>query len=212
MDGDKSSGMAKDIVDWLSWRLEIPELVVVAISHGGTMSDWWQERSRDYTPWPDRGGVWGEWPVAGGGEVFKQFLQAELFPFIEERYRVRDDDRAVAGISAGGLFAMYTLFTTPHMFRRYLAAGPALIWDHEHMWECEETFAATHDTLQAIVFTAVGQLDQSQIIDPWERFNGRVIGRGYEELTWKTDVFAGETHISVWPAALSRGLREVYGN
>jgi predicted alpha/beta superfamily hydrolase len=212
LDGDKSSGMAKDIVDWLSFRREIPELVVVAISHGGSMSDWWQKRSRDFTPSTDRGGVWGEWPLAGGGEVFKEFLRDELFPFVEERYRVEDDDRAIAGISFGGLFAMYTLFTAPDMFQRYIAAGPALIWDNEHMWEYERAFAETHDSLQAIVFTTVGDLDETQIIDPWQRFNTTVLSRRYEGLAWKTHDFEGETHVSVWPAALSRGLREVYSN
>ncbi len=98
------------------------------------------------------------------------------------------------------------------MFHRYVAVGPALIWDNEHIWECEEAFADTHDSLHANVFTAVGQLDQSQIIDPWQRFNTTILSRGYEGLTWKTHEFDGETHISVWPAAFSRGLREVYAN
>ena len=32
LDADKSSGMARDTVDWLSWSKEIPELITVGIS------------------------------------------------------------------------------------------------------------------------------------------------------------------------------------
>lgn len=212
LDGDKSSGMAKDVVDWLSWSGEIPELVVVAISYGGARDVWWQKRSRDYTPSIDRGRVWGDWPLAGGGEAFKQFLMTELFPLVDERYRTQITDRAVAGTSFGGLFAMYSLFTTPSLFQRYIAVGPTLIWDDEHMWEYEQSYSESHGFLAANVFTAVGRLDESEVVDPWERFNALVLGREYEGLNWISHTFDGETHISVWPGAFSRGLRSVYGN
>jgi len=81
LDADKSSGMARDIVDWLSWSEEIPPLIVVGISYGGSVGEWWQKRSRDFTPTRDSSKIWGEWPLAGGAEAFKVFLREELFPF-----------------------------------------------------------------------------------------------------------------------------------
>lgn len=82
LDADKSSGMARDIVDWLSWSQEIPQLIVVGISYGGSVERWWHNRSRDYTPTCDSTKIWVEWPLAGGAEAFKAFLPEELFPFI----------------------------------------------------------------------------------------------------------------------------------
>jgi hypothetical protein len=66
LDTDKSFGMAQDIVGWLSWAGEIPELLVVGITYGEGTDACWQKRSRDYTPTKDRSRVWGDWPLAGG--------------------------------------------------------------------------------------------------------------------------------------------------
>ncbi len=209
LDGDKSSGMARDIVDWLSWRREIPELVVVAISYGGSQQEWWQKRSRDLSPSNDSTKIWGEWPLAGGAQAFRGFIQDELIPFLERKYRV-SSDRTLAGVSFGGLFAVETMFAEPDLFRRYIIAGPALAWDAERIWKVENQYRSEHDQLEAVVFTGVGGRDQQVILGPWERFSALMESRDYLGLKWVSVRFEGETHISSWPAILTRGLRVVF--
>jgi hypothetical protein len=80
LDANRSFGMAKDIVDWLSFGAEIPEVVVVGISY---QQGWWQKRSRDYTPTQDKTNPWGEWPLAGGADNFLRFIETELAPMME---------------------------------------------------------------------------------------------------------------------------------
>jgi len=211
LDSDKAFGMTADMAAWLTWAKEIPELIVVGISYGGTEQVWWQKRSRDYTPTPDRGKLWGDWPLAGGAAKFQAFLARELFPLIASRYRVRADDRTLVGISFGGLFGAHTLFTQPKLFQRYVIIAPALIWDEKRIWECEAEFRAQHTALPAIVFTAVGDLDNAaQIVAPWRELNHLIEGRNYEGLRWVAQVFPDETHLSVYPAAVSRGLKIVF--
>ena len=126
IDGDKCFGLAADTAEWLAWAKEAPELIVVGIGYGPSR-DWWQKRSRDLTLTQDATKIWGEWPLAGGAVRFQDFLERELFPFMESRYRVQKDDRTVAGLSFGGLFGAECLFTRPTLFRRYILIAPALV-------------------------------------------------------------------------------------
>ncbi|NGP75122.1 alpha/beta hydrolase [Balneolaceae bacterium YR4-1] len=209
LDGDKSFGMARDIVDWLSWSKEIPELIVVGISYEGSMQDWWQKRSRDFTPTKDEGKIWGEWHLAGGASDFQTFISTELIPFIEQNYRITDE-RVLAGMSFGGLFCTYTLFTKPDIFNRYIIVSPALAWNNKVIWQYENQYFSNNSELQARVFTAVGGLDQSVIIEPWKNFNELINNRKYKGVTWESHLYEGETHISSWPVALTRGLKTVF--
>lgn len=148
LDADKSSGMARDTVDWLSWSKEIPELIAVGISYGGSEEEWWQKRSRDLTPSEDKGMLWGDWPLAGGARKFKAFLREEFFPFLESSYRI-NADRTLAGVSFGGLFAAYILFTDPTLFNRYIMVNPALAWDKEKLWPYEQDYRSKSTNLTA---------------------------------------------------------------
>ncbi|MDO8539051.1 MAG: alpha/beta hydrolase-fold protein [Opitutaceae bacterium] len=211
LDADMSFGLAADTAGWLAWRKEIPELIVVGISYGGTQKDWWQKRSRDMTPTSDRKKVWGDFPLAGGATRFQDFLAQELFPLVESRHRARADDRTIVGLSFGGLFGIYTLFTRPELFQRSIIVAPALAWDERRILESEAQYRTRHATLSAIVFTAVGDRDDvARIVNPWHEFNRLIAERNYEGLRWMSHVFPGETHISVYPAAVARGLKRVY--
>ncbi len=59
-------------------------------------------------------------------------------------------------------------------------------------------------------FTAIGELDENLIIEPWYKFNKIVKEHNYKNLIWEEHVFSGETHISAYPAAFTRGLKVVY--
>jgi uncharacterized protein len=209
LDGDKCFGLAADTAEWLAWAREAPEIIVVGIAYGEGR-DWWQKRSRDLTPTKDASKAWGEWPMAGGAVKFQDFLAGELFPFVESHYRARPDDRALAGISFGGLFGAFSLFTRPTLFQRYILIAPAFAWDDRRLWQYEAEYQARSKTLPATVFSAVGDEDEPTILTPWAEFGRRVEGRSYAGLRWLTQRYPGETHISVLPGALSRGIRIVY--
>ena len=211
LDADKSFGMAVNIVEWLSWAEEIRETIVVGIAYGGNTQNWWDKRSRDYTPWKDSKKVWGDWPLAGGAENFLKFLKEELVPWVDSNYRTAGNDRGLAGLSLGGLFGTYVLFAEPQLFSRYLLSGAGLIWDDRHVFKMEEEYAKTHRSLLAKVYSAVGEFDEQSIIEPWKDFHALLAGRNYQGLEIKNEVIPGETHISSWPASLTRGIKYLYG-
>ncbi len=211
LDSDKSFGLAHDVLGWLTWAREMPQVIIVGVSYGGTTKQWWDKRSRDYLPTRDTSGIWGsKWPLAGGGGAFKSFLKDELFRFIDQTYRTVSNDRAIVGISFGGLFATYVLFTDPSMFNRYVIVGPALLWDNKRAFAYESEFFSKQKTISARVFTSVGAKDADDITQPWQQFNSIIASRKYKDLLWNEHTFPDETHLSVFPGALARGLKSVY--
>ncbi len=211
LDSDTSFGMAKDIVQWLIWFKEIPEMMIVGPAYGEGMEQWWSKRSRDYTPWQDSTKVWGDWPLAGEGESYINFLREELITFVDANYRTSKNDRAIAGISFGGLFASYVLFKEPELFNRYIIIAPALLWNDKAIFRLEEEFSKGHNTLEAIVYSVVGELDDAEkLVFPFQEFFEIVGKRRYKKLKLTAEIKEGETHMSVYPGGFTQGLRIVF--
>ena len=211
LDADKSFGMAKDIHDWLIRFDEIPELIIVGIAYGEGTSQWWQKRVRDYSPTKDSTQVWGDWPLAGGGEDFLQFIAQELIPFIDTSFRTQANDRTIVGLSLGGLFAAYALLTQPELFLRYVVIAPAFLWDDKVIFKYEEEFSRSHTSLPARIYSVVGGLDdRDKVIIPWQDFFSIVANRQYDGVFLTTEMVAMESHLSVYPLGLTRGLKDVF--
>lgn len=71
-------------------------------------------------------------PVVGGSEKFRAFINDELFPEIEKKYRT-DGKKGIIGESASGLFVTETLFLKPEMFDFYIAFDPSLWWNNHYL-------------------------------------------------------------------------------
>jgi predicted alpha/beta superfamily hydrolase len=206
LDAEKSFGLARDVADWLSFRREVPRMIVVGISYGESTEAWWQKRSRDLTPSQDESKIWGEWPLAGGADAFRQFLRAELIPYVEREYRA-DGNRALVGLSLGGLFGAYDLLSPDRLFHRYILVSPAFPWNYDEILKTEASFSESSTSLPAIVYSALGTADEEATIQSWHRFNAQITGREYEGLSFFPETFEGETHLSVFPVALTHGLK-----
>ena len=80
-------------------------------------------------------------PHVGGSEQFRKFIQHELIPEIERRYRC-SSARAIVGESLAGLFVVETMLLEPTMFDRYIAISPSLWWnDHRLVRSAQELVA-----------------------------------------------------------------------
>ena len=80
----------------------LPEMIVVAIPN--------VDRIRDLTP-----SQVSFLPNSGGAENFSDFLEKELFPYIDEKYPTTPY-RTLIGHSWGGLFVLNTLIHHPEFF------------------------------------------------------------------------------------------------
>lgn len=68
-------------------------------------------------------------PVVGGSTNFRAFINDELIPEINKRYRTTAV-KTLIGESVAGLFVMETLITSPEMFDNYIAFDPSLWWNN----------------------------------------------------------------------------------
>src|SRR5690554_483014 len=71
-------------------------------------------------------------PVVGGSANFRAFIEDELFPAINKKYRTTNE-KSIIGESLSGLFVMETFFLTPEMFDNYIAFDPSLWWNEHYL-------------------------------------------------------------------------------
>jgi predicted alpha/beta superfamily hydrolase len=69
---------------------------------------------------------------AGGSQLFRDFLRAELMPEIQRRYKTTNES-AIVGESLAGLFVMDTLRREPDLFGTYIAIDPSLWWNNSEL-------------------------------------------------------------------------------
>jgi len=211
LDGDKSFGMTKEIADWQMWSQEIKNIIVVGISYGQGMDAWWQKRARDYSHCTDTINV--NWvKQAGGADHFLKFVKNELFPVINKNYKTNQDSIAIMGLSLGGMLGTFILFTQPELFKGYIIIAPSLGWNNNSILKMEDDYSGNHRELNKLVYLAYGSLDNNKelVVNPTVEFINTIKKHNYEGLKFISEVFDGETHISVYPVALTHGLKTVF--
>jgi len=102
------------------------------------------------------------------------------------------------------------LLTHPDLFDNYILISPALVGDYNRVLEYEESYAAAHSEMKKMIFTALGGLNDENIIYPWKTFNQRLQERHYSGLTLIERKYEDQTHISVFPLAPTQGLKAVF--
>lgn len=213
LDADYSFPITQTVIKHLSERERLGPMIVVAIACDGcdqyTSPAYRMNRTRDYTPlFSPTGGYGPEFQkVSGGGPKFLEFIRTELFPGIDRDYRTTGV-RGLVGHSYGGLFATWVLLTAPDTFSRYVIVSPSLWYANRFIFPLERTAKiATH----ARVYMAVGATEgngEHDMVKDLERMAKALSER--RSLDVSHEVFAGENHDSVFPTALSRGLRFVF--
>ncbi len=119
-DAEAQLGHARATAEFLAGNGLMPEVILVGILN--------THRTRDLTPTRGTSAERTDYPTAGGGESFLDFLERELAPSIDARYRTFPL-RLFAGHSFGGLLGIHALLSRPGLFQAVVAASPSLGWD-----------------------------------------------------------------------------------
>ncbi len=228
VDANAEFGTVVETARLLAFSKEVPDLVIVGIGYpnpGVGFNASFAPRCVDLTPTGDAAWVnqsaeefrQDGLPVpegSGGAPGFLKFLRKELIPSIEKNYNVNPDDRALVGHSFGGLFGLYVLFEGDGLYKRFIVGSPSIWWDNRVILDKEKSFAATGKTLPARMFLSVGSLEQGEptypMVTDMQALTKTLKGRHYEGFEFRAHIFDDETHVSVVPATISRGLRFIY--
>ncbi len=181
----------------------IPELIIVGITWGGDHPNPDSLRARDYTPTNEK-----RLPQSGGADKFLSVIKNEIFPFVENNYRVDANDKTLVGCSLGGLFTMYTLFTHSDMFNRYVAASPAFTWDNSVLYKYEEQYHVKSTNPPAKLFMCVGGVELS--VPGFEKLTSFLNNRNYTKLQIKSMVLENTGHSGTKGEGYARGMQFVF--
>lgn len=150
---------------------------------------------------------------------FLRFLRDELMPFINERYPVTGEDCSYSGYSAGATFGLYTLFTRPETFKRYILGSPGTSYKgHNFGIEMAQQFIQSGKEMSAEVFLSVGDLEeftrgfeQFDLVSGWILFMKHLMRAEIPGLALTARVFPGETHATAWTNAFNHGVKALLG-
>lgn len=95
-------------------------------------------------------------PTSGGSPQFINFLEREVFPFIDKNYKT-NRHRTIIGQSLGGLVATEILFKKPDLFDDYIIVSPSLWWDNQRMVKKAKTYLNENLKRPKRVFVSLGK-------------------------------------------------------
>ena len=187
-------GMMGGILAQQAWGQQIPEMILVSIQN--------TNRSYDMTPTVDaRGGR------VGGAGKFLKFIETEVIPLVEKKYRT-EPYRIFAGHSLGGLTVVYSFVSRPNLFNAYIAASPVLHYDKNYVIKEAEKLFKQKRIWNKTMFLALG--DEPRYKEGWNKFQKLLKTAKPKGFEYEFKQFPEENHGSVVLRSYYWGLRKIY--
>jgi len=198
LDGDWHFHHVSGILRFFAWARKPIPMIVVAIPN--------THRGRDFSPavWP------GYDSYTGGADRFIRFMQEELIPAIDRKYRTQSY-RVLCGHSLAGTFALYAFLSSPELCDATISLSPCLFWHDGFMLKKTEEFLGKHKALNKILFIAHEYADRAPL-STMEEFTGALTGRAPKGLRWTSLYKENEDHFSYVHKAIYDGLEYVFKN
>jgi predicted alpha/beta superfamily hydrolase len=112
------------LVQFLNMSDLMPKTIVVGIAN--------VDRKRDFTFPTTIAADLKDYPTTGKSEKFMAFIEKELQPYIQKKYKV-SAAKTIIGQSLGGLLVTEILARKPHLFDTYIIVSPSLWWDNQSL-------------------------------------------------------------------------------
>ena len=130
----------------------MPEMIVVGIRHEDRIHELTPTRVAQATV----DGNLTRFPTSGGAPRLRTFLESEVMPLVESRYRT-EAYRILAGHSYGALFALDTLFANPKLFNTIIAISPTVWWDDRYLVRRAQELVKAAPETRATIVLATGK-------------------------------------------------------
>lgn len=201
----------------LAERGQAPHAVIASIAYAGPRdrARYQLNRSRDYTPLHSSGGYSAAADAAtGGGVKFAAVIESEILPAITAACGPLSDIRVFVGHSFGGLFGAWICGERPTLFNRYVLVSPSL-WFGDYYVPMRAADKKLYQPREGTrLFVGVGALEEQPengrpMVSDARRFADLLLEHWKERADVRFQIFADETHASIFPAAFSTGLRTV---
>jgi len=148
------------IVQFLTMIERMPKSIVVGIAN--------VDRRRDFTFPTSVDQDKKAYPTTGGSSNFINFIENELQPYIQKKYKTRHT-KIIIGQSLGGLLATEILLKKPYLFDNYLIISPSLWWNKESLLKAAPDLLAKQAPGNIKVYISVGN-EEKKMVDDAKQF------------------------------------------
>ncbi len=190
-----------------SWINRVPKSIVVGIAT--------VDRRRDFTYPTSIEKDQIKYPSTGHSDKFIAFLEKELQPFIEKKYK-GNSSKTIIGQSLGGLLLTEILFKKPALFNKYIIISPSLWWDNGSLLNqtpaiLTESFAHNTDVYIGVGKEGLTPTDMARVME----VDANILAEKIKSTKSKSvhvyfDYLPNEDHATIMHQALFNALRTLY--
>jgi hypothetical protein len=125
-----------------------------------------------------------------GGPAFLSFIETEVMPFINKRYRTTSE-KAIYGYSMGGMFTTYILFNRPDLFDMVFIGAPGN--NGGLLMPAAKQYFKDHKDLKNKVFIGVGSYETG-VVQNINQFTDYLLSLKCPGLTIRKEFTPGAGH------------------
>jgi predicted alpha/beta superfamily hydrolase len=196
---------AKSIIDYLVWSYQIMPVIVVGIHSNN--------RHTEFIP-KDRTLAKDDSNNNGEALLLTNHIKNEIFPLIEEKYRVTEF-RALIGHSRGGAFVANTIFSkNKDLFNAYLAISPGMHYVNNQILNDAEKMITSNAKFNKFYYCSYGTVGSlEKYFKPQVEYIDSLLQKHPNKtLIWRKKEFKNTTHWSTVAPSLAYGLLEMNRN
>lgn len=188
------------------WINRVPKSIVVGIAN--------IDRKKDFTYQTTIDADKKRFPTTGKSENFISFIETELQPFIEKKYKT-NESKMIIGESLGGLLATEILFKKPALFNKYIIISPSLWWDNGSLLN-QPVDILKQDTKQTDIYLGVGKEGLTPTVIPRVmEVDVNILAEKLKNIKSKKlniyfDYLPQEDHATIGHQAVFNGFRLLY--
>jgi predicted alpha/beta superfamily hydrolase len=189
------------------WINRIPPSIVVGIAN--------TDRKRDFT-FPSQ--VEDDkklCPTSGHSDKFMSFIEKELQPYIEHRYKT-NSQKTLIGESLGGLLATEILLKRPTLFTRYIIISPSLWWDDGSLLKLNSAIFNDNFKEKISIYIGVGKeglgptKNPHNMVDEAKALSEKLTASKNKNLRVYFDYLPDENHATISEQAVYDAFKVLY--
>ena len=188
------------VVQFLTMIEAMPKSIILGIAN--------VDRKRDFTFPTSVAQDKKDYPTTGSSEKFMAFIEKEVQPFVEKKYKT-NKIKTIIGQSLGGLLATEVLLKKPNLFNNYIIVSPSLWWDNESLLAVAPNLLQNQTDHTIQVYISVGS--EGKIMEGDAKQLAEIIQTSGKK-NWHTDFMPlpNETHLTILHNAVYKGLQALY--
>src|SRR5262249_18128615 len=142
----------------------------------------------------------------GAANNFLAFVEKELIPFVEDHYRA-SGVRTISGNSAGGLFVLYTLLSSPALFHaRFCYSTP--FWRFDSLMVKKVKAFLISNKITGFLYMSVGENETPGIKSGFDLIMKVLKQHAGKSFVWRGDHIPHADHQDNARIATSKALTE----